>query len=148
MYIPGTNWKKMERSKKIEWREAVHWAMNYYAGLRNSRQDIRQWDDRQYEDGKPMNYSGDIHGEISVGYYSMSLPGVCLYRHYRLIGTEYPIMSSFLSYPNAMGALDTFFWEVYPDLDGDITRFETEEEMEAYVKKCFNSKKWLLKNNY
>lgn len=41
-------------------------------------------------------------------------------------------VSSFLSYPEAMGCCETYFWEIYA---GDETpRFATEEEMETAVK--------------
>jgi hypothetical protein len=42
-------------------------------------------------------------------------------------------ISAFLSYPNGMSRIDRYFWEIYP-IDGDIERFNSEEEMEEKIK--------------
>jgi hypothetical protein len=42
------------------------------------------------------------------------------------------MLSTFLSYPNAMGVRDTYFWEIYP-VEGDIERFDSESEMEDRI---------------
>lgn len=46
-------------------------------------------------------------------------------------------LSVFLSYPNAMGSCDSYFWEVYP-VDDDIARFDSETEMEVEVIKLLS----------
>lgn len=49
-------------------------------------------------------------------------------------------VSVFLSYPNAMGACDQYFWEMYPGPDGDVERFigdDAEAKMEEFVKAYF-----------
>lgn len=42
-------------------------------------------------------------------------------------------ISAFLSYPNGMGCMDGYFWEIYPAEDGGIERFDKEEEMEVAI---------------
>lgn len=49
-------------------------------------------------------------------------------------------VSAFLSYPNAMGACDEYFWEVYR-IGDDIERYfgeNAEAEMEEIIRKHFN----------
>jgi hypothetical protein len=48
-------------------------------------------------------------------------------------------VSCFLSYPNGMGAGDSYFWEVLLDA-GDVERFKTEEKVEARILEYFRKK--------
>ena len=43
-------------------------------------------------------------------------------------------ISAFLSYPDAMGGCDTYFWEAL--FDDDTHRFDTEEDMEKAILKA------------
>lgn len=48
------------------------------------------------------------------------------------------LISAFLSYPNGMGAVEKYFWEIYPTEDRNIERFigdKAEEEMEEMIKR-------------
>ena len=57
-------------------------------------------------------------------------------------------LSAFLSYPGAMGYFGsneandkgTYFWELYPD-DGDVSRWSTENELEARVRQLLRRAK-------
>ena len=101
--------------------DKMHWAMNSYAGLGVSEVN--------------GDSSGCIYRRLSEreGLKLCLVPKVAIYRHY---WSSKGKISCFLSYPNGMGMLDDFFWEVYSlegDLFDDIERFDTEEECEAWI---------------
>lgn len=48
-------------------------------------------------------------------------------------------ISAFLSYPDAMGCVDEYFWEIYPGDNEDVDRFFSEAEMEAKIISILNS---------
>ena len=92
-----------------------HWAMNVGAGegLRSIRGDS----------------SGclDADGKCRPPY-------VAIYRHY---WSRKGRISCFLSYPDGMGSMPTYFWEIYcleGDLFEDIERFGTEGELLKRIK--------------
>jgi hypothetical protein len=98
-----------------------HWAMNSFAGMGYDR------------------VADDTSGCICRGYSDLIglnlclAPMVAIYRHY---WSHKGRISCFLSYPNAMGAEDRFFWEIYcieGALFDDIERYYTQAELDYRI---------------
>lgn len=66
------------------------------------------------------------------------LPYTVTHRWYWHKKNQERTISAFLSYPNAMGCSDRYFWEIYP-YKGDVGRFDNEKEMEKSVIRILNN---------
>jgi len=122
---------------RIKWRYLRHWGQNFHAG----EGDLG----RKNGAGKYVDGSGGLShitgtlttctgNKVSTEGMFCSKPIVFLQREY-VRGKEK--ISAVLSYPNGLSILDTYFWETYPAINGDIERFTDERKMESYIKKCF-----------
>ena len=113
--FPGLS--KRQLTDSISWRYYKHWGQNVWAG-----------------EGLEIKH-GDRSGCVDVinGRHMTDVPCVVFARVYE--GTQGWI-SAVYSYPHGIGAMDSYFWEIYtPDQDimEDVERFDTEEEMEQRV---------------
>jgi len=111
----------------VKWRYYKHWGQNVWAG-----------------EGRTEVF-GDKGGCIIEvpSYPRLCLkPIVFLARLYKKGDKE---ISAILSYPNGIGAEDTYFWEIYP-IKGfrgeyDCERFLSEEEMEMRIKELMRERR-------
>lgn len=119
----------------IKWKYYRHWGQNYYAG--------EGLPGRVDDEGVCVDGSGGEHrivGQyerpdgrmISTDSKYCRRPVVLLAREY-VKGKER--ISAVLSYPGGLGYCDNYFWEIYPNKQGDCTRFDSEKKMESYIKR-------------
>lgn len=111
-FIPGTMERKV--ASNIVYRPIRAWHSNTYAG-----EGLKTW-------------KGDRSGCLRDDGLTCIKPYTVTHRIYWNTQTQEEI-SSFLSYPNAMGCCDDYFWEIYDYKSGETSRYATEEEMEAKV---------------
>lgn len=91
---------------------------------------IRSWTALNYAGEGLYIVNGDRSGCLRDDN-TCSKPLTVTHRMYWNVKTL-KMLSTFLSYPNAMGVRDTYFWEIYP-VEGDIERFDSESEMEDRI---------------
>ena len=92
---------------------------------------IRSWSSLTYAGERLTIHDGDRSGCLDE-FGRCAAPMTVTHRNYWNTETKQNI-SAFLSYPNAMGVWDRYFWEIYPAENGDIERFESETEMETRI---------------
>ena len=125
LYYETTYWHTLDNG--IVWRRYKHWGDGYLAA---------QGCVHRYGDG-----SGCIKSFGGLDY--VSVPVAMEARHYKLGEL---LISAVFSPPNGLGAMNCYFWEIYPlwshDPSVDIERFSGsngEREMEDRVRELFLS---------
>lgn len=112
-YPPGVT-KKQELAPGVFKEDKRHWALGSYAG-----------------EGR-MTFGGDSSGCLN-GKGLTRRPLIAIYRHYT---SEKGIISCFLSYPDGMGVVANYFWEIC-SLEGElfegVERFSSEAECEQRI---------------
>ena len=111
--FPGLHVRHLTLS--ITWRFYKHWGQGYLAG-----------------EGITERH-GDRSGCLKMinGLPYVNAPFVAQARLYE---SAKGWISAVYSYPNGIGLIDTYFWEIYsPDLLSDPERFTSEEKMEKRV---------------
>ena len=103
---------------------------------------LRSWHSATYAGEGLTEVNGDRSGcaDKSNPYFpTCRVPLVVTHRCYwnKRTGKR---LSAFLSYPNAMGCYNSYFWELYPISD-DIRRFASESEMERCIKRILRTPK-------
>lgn len=93
---------------------------------------IKSWHSNTYAGEGLTNVNGDGSGCIDINRRCQQ-PLSVTHRIYKHDGSDKWI-SAFLSYPNGMGAVDDYFWEIYNPEESDIEQFDTELEMETKIK--------------
>lgn len=113
--FPGLTTRRL--TDRISWRFYKHWGQGYLAG----------------EGIESVN--GDHSGGLDIihGRRMTNAPCVVQARVY-----EGPTgwISAVYSYPNGIGMMDNYFWEIYTPDQGimeEVERFDTEEDMEQRV---------------
>lgn len=101
----------------------------------------RAWHSGIYAGERLYQVDGDGSGCLRRGNDLCNPPLSVTHRLYWHKSNPSKIISSFLSYPNGMGACDEYFWEIYPAEDGDIERFSSELEMEKAIIKILKDTK-------
>lgn len=91
---------------------------------------IRSWHSGVYAGERLSQVNGDGSGCVKADGKCYP-PQTVTHRIYWNKKTNKSI-SCFLSYPSAMGCVETYFWEIYP-YENDVGRFFDEAEMEAVV---------------
>ena len=126
-YFPCT--KSIDIGYGISYRPHKHWAMNVYAGekLFSHMGDASGCLIAIAADGTPLS-KNDPCAYISA---TCSRPLVVIQRIYTKGDKQ---VSAVLSYPDGLSHQDSYFWEIYPTLDGDIDRFNSEEVMEDAIR--------------
>jgi hypothetical protein len=102
---------------------------------------IRSWHSATYAGEKLQEMNGDHSGCMELiqqqGFMRKQemcrIPYTVTHRQYWHRKNPNELISAFLSYPNAMGCWDTYFWEIYPTLDGNEKRFDSEKKMEKAI---------------
>ena len=113
--FPGLHPRHLTDS--ISWRFYKHWGQCYLAG--EGRTDL----------------NGDHSGGLEM---IRSLPmtsAPCVVQA-RIYESDKGWVSAVYSYPNGIGIVDHYFWEIYSpgsDLMSDVERFDTEDEMEQRI---------------
>lgn len=116
-YYPTTPWHDI--GSGLSWRHYKHWADGHLAAEGIT----------------------DVHGDHSgclevIGDRKMTtVPLVVEARRYFNHVTE-QYLSAVFSYPKGLSMEKEYFWEIYPNLDGDIQRFfglDAEKEMETVI---------------
>lgn len=100
----------------------------------------RTWHSNTYAGEKLKIVNGDRSG-CMIGDDICRIPYTVTHRLYWHKSNPSKTISSFLSYPNGMGACNEYFWEIYPAEDGDIERFSSELEMEKAIIKILKDTK-------
>lgn len=125
----------------IKWRYYRHWGQNCYAGEKYYNLNEFGIQDRSgclSKDCKvqtPLDSPG--HGRWLV----MDMcdrPVVFLAREYWKGNKR---ISAVLSYPDGFGSVDRYFWEIWPNKDGDCSRFFSEKKMESVIVKLLSKNK-------
>lgn len=124
----------------IKWRYYRHWGQNHWAGEGYS--DLKKFgrDDRSGCLSKDCKVQTPLDAPGKGSWLTMDMvtpPMVFLAREY-FKGKER--ISAVLSYPDGLGAVDRYFWEIWPDKNGDCSRFFSEKEMETAVKRLLNKR--------
>ena len=104
---------------KVYAQDKQHWAMNSFAG------------EGLYQVNGDS--SGCLLKKTHDGFQVVRPPKIAIYRHYWSLKGK---ISCFLSYPNAMGCHNRYFWEIYcleGELFDDVERFSTEKECEKRI---------------
>lgn len=85
---------------------------------------LRSWHSNTYAGEKLKIVNGDRSGCVNSDERTCNIPYTVTHRLYWNKNNPTKTISAFLSYPNAMGAWNEYFWEIYPSEDGnDIDRF-------------------------
>ena len=96
---------------------------------------IRSWHSGTYAGEKLKSVNGDGSGCITKQQEypreTCQRPPTVTQRIYWNKVTSKQI-SAFLSYPNGMGCMNEYFWEIYP-YENDVGRFTSEIEMEQTI---------------
>lgn len=125
-------------------REFIPCTMERHIGNRIYFRPIKSWHTGVYAGEKLYKIPGTNGGSgclrRDTGKYQdlCSPPLTVTHRLYWHEKNKDKTISAFLSYPNGMGAMKEYFWEIYPAEDGDIERFvgdKAEEEMEEMIKR-------------
>ena len=95
---------------------------------------IKSWHSATYAGERITIHNGNRSGCMfeSGSFRSCSIPLSVTHRIYWNKITKEEV-SAFLSYPDAMGAVPTYFWEIYSKKMADCERFDTESEMETRI---------------
>ena len=99
---------------------------------------IRSWHSGTYAGERLTKIPGTTDLSGCLGHHDRPL--TVTHRVYWNETAPEKIVSSFLSYPDGMGACDVYFWEAYPSPEGDIERW-TGEDAEQIMEDTVRS--WL-----
>lgn len=124
IYFEATMWRNIGNG--IKFRPAKHWGSGVYGaeGCESINGD---------RSGCITSYLDPINKYVPL----IMAPIVVQQRHYKK--GKY-LISAVLSYPFGLSIIDSYFWEIYQLegkkmlLNGDIERYDSEEEMESRIK--------------
>lgn len=114
-----------------KWKDYIPATMERIVAANITFRPIRSWHSLTYAGEGLQNVNGDGSGCVHANGRTCNRPLTVTHRIYTNTKTGKQL-SSFLSYPDGMGAVDVYFWEIFP-IEQDIERFESEYEMERRV---------------
>jgi len=102
---------------------------------------IKSWHSGTYSGERLLKMPGTIDRSGCLQDYGKCFPPLtCIHRIYWHKDNFENYISAFLSYPLGMGAVNAYFWEIYPTESEDIERFESENKMEIRIIECLTQK--------